>query len=119
MEQSSRQKKAGSIGRCKVGQAGSESIFSEFLRVSSTENFITLDGGIDNLGDDSSIGDSGNQSILGGIIFIFVLLDESFPGIVVGFALSSPFEFGLEAHEISFVLNKLDEGHLWIRIIKY
>jgi hypothetical protein len=37
--------------------------------------------------------------------------DESLSGIIVSFSLSSSLEFGLESHEISFVLNDLNEGH--------
>jgi hypothetical protein len=37
--------------------------------------------------------------------------DESLSGIIVSFSLSSSLEFGLESHEISFVLNDFNEGH--------
>lgn len=64
------------------------------------------------MGDDSLGGDSDNQSIFGGVVFILVLSDESLSGEVVGFTLSSSFEFGLESHEICFVLDELDESHV-------
>ena len=72
-----------------------------------------MDGGEDNLGDDSGGGEPDNKSVLGGVVFVLVLLDESLSGEVVGLAGVSPSEFGLVAHEVSFVLDEFDESHLW------
>lgn len=114
VEKSSSEEETSGICSSIVGKTSVNSPFLEFLGISSTEDSVTLDGGVDDLGDDPVVGDSGHKSVLGGIVFVLVLEDESLAGEVVGLALSSSLEFGLEAHEIGFVLDELNEGHWWI-----
>jgi len=85
---------------------------TEFEGISSTEDLITLNGGIDNLGNDSSVGGSCNKSVLGGVVFILVLDDESLSGVVVSDSLSSSSVLGLEALEVSLGLLQFNETHL-------
>ena len=63
------------------------------------------------MSNDSGSSDSGNKPILGSVVFVLVLEDEPLSGIVVGLAFSSPLEFGLVPHEVSLVLDHLDESH--------
>jgi len=39
------------------------------------QNFISFQGSVNNLGDASLVGDSGDQSVFRGVIFIFILDD--------------------------------------------
>lgn len=78
-----------------------------------SEDSISLDGGVDDLSDDSGGGDSDDESVLGGVVFVLILLDQSLSGVVVSLSLTSSEEFGLVSHEVSFVLDELDKGHLW------
>jgi hypothetical protein len=64
-------------------QTRGQTPLTEFEGVSSTEDLITLDGSVDNLSNDSSVGSSCNKSVLGGVVFILVLDDESLSGVVV------------------------------------
>ena len=112
-EESSGDEETSGIGRCVVAQTSGESPLSEFVGVSSAEDFVTLDGGVDDLGDDSGAGESDDESVFGGVVFVLILLDESLSGEVVGFTGVSSFEFGLVTHEICFVLDNFDECHLW------
>ena len=58
------------------------------------------------------VGDADNQTVLGGVVLVFVLDAEALAGEVVSFALSSPLELGLVSLEVSLVLLHLDEGAL-------
>jgi hypothetical protein len=111
LEESSGQEETSGVGSSVRSQTGGQTPLSELERVSSAEDLVTLDGGVDDLSDDSSVGGTSDQSVLGGIVFILILDDKSLSGIIVSFSLSSSFEFGLISHEISFVLNDFNEGH--------
>ena len=63
------------------------------------------------MGDDSGSSDSGNKSVLGGVVFVLILDDKSLSGIIVSLSLSSSLEFSLISHEIGLVLDDLHECH--------
>ena len=112
-EESSGDEETSGISGGIVGETSGESEVSELVGVSSAEDLVTLDGGVDDLGDDSGAGEPDNESVLRGVVFVLVLDDESLSGEVVGLSGVSSLEFGLEAHEVSLVLDELDECHLW------
>lgn len=68
-------------------------------------NFVSDNFGFDNLGDDLRVGESNYKSILGSVIFVFVLGDESSSCVEIGFSLSSSSIFGLISLEVSVVFN--------------
>ena len=87
VEESSGQKQSSSIAGSVVGKTAFETILSEFGGLSFAEDSVTLDSGISDLADNSLVGDSGNESVLGGVVFILVLDDQSSSGIVVSLSL--------------------------------
>lgn len=113
LEESSGNEEASGICGSIVVETSGNSESSELVGVSLGEDLITLDGGVDDLSDDSRGGDPDDESVLGGVVFVLILLDQSLPGEVVSLSLTSSEEFGLVSHEVSFVLDELDEGHLW------
>lgn len=116
LEESSGDEETGSISSGIVVETGGDIESSEFVGVSLGEDLISLDGGVDHLSDDSGGGDSDNKSVLGGVVFVLILLNESLSCEVVSLSLTSSEEFGLISHEVSFVLDELDEGHLWSKL---
>ena len=84
---------------------------SEILGVSLAEDLIALDGGVDDLDDDSGVGSSDAESVLLGLILILVLLDKSSSCLVVGLSLSSPSVLDLISGEVRSCLDSLNEGH--------
>jgi len=68
-------------------------------------DFVSNNLRSDDLSDDFLVGESNDQSVLGSIVLIFVLIDESSSGIVIGLALSSSSVFGLVSLEVSVVLD--------------
>ena len=79
-EESSGEEETSGVGGSVVGKTSLETELLELEGVSLGENLITLDGGVDNLDDDSSVGPSYGQSVLLGVVLILVLLDESSSG---------------------------------------
>ena len=83
LEESSSQEETSGVGSSVGSETSGETELSEFEGVSSAENLVALDGGVDDLSDDSLVGSSGNESVLGGIVFILILDDQSLSGVVV------------------------------------
>ena len=103
------QKKSGTIGSGIVGQTNLDTITREFMTVCGGDNPVSFKPGVCNLTGDVLVRHTHNHAILGGIIFILVLNDETFSGIVISFALTTPPELDLESLEVSFALDYLDE----------
>lgn len=101
LEQSSSQQETSGVGSSVGGQTSVDTESLEFVRVSSAEDLVALEGGVDDLSDDSGVGGSGNQSVLGGVVFILILDDQSLSGIVISDSLSSSSVLGLESLEVS------------------
>lgn len=112
-EQSSGEEESGSVGSRVVGETSLESELSELRGGSLAEDSVSLESGPDDLADDSRVGDSGNESVLGGIELVFIVGDEVSSGPVVGLSLSSSSVFDLVSLEVSLVLLNLDESHFY------
>ena len=96
-EESSGKEETSGVGGSVVGETSFEAESSELERVSLAEDSISLDGGEDDLGDDSSVGSSYNESVLLGLVLVLVLLDKSSSGVVVSLSLLSSSELSLES----------------------
>ena len=83
LEESSSQEETSGVGSSVGSETSGETELSEFEGVSSAEDLVALDGGVDDLSDDSLVGSSGDESVLGGVVFILILDDQSLSGVVV------------------------------------
>jgi len=101
----------GGVGSGVVGKTSLETETLKLERISGNHGVITSDGGVHNLGDDSSVGSADDKSVLSGVVLVLVVDDESLSGEVVGLSLSSPSEFGLVSAGVSLVLEDLNETH--------
>lgn len=101
----------GGVGSGVVGKTSLETESLKLERISGNHGVITSDGGVHNLGDDSSVGSADDKSVLSGVVLVLVVDDESLSGEVVGLSLSSPSEFGLVSAGVSLVLEDLNETH--------
>lgn len=79
------------------------------MRVGSAHNTITLDPGVGNLNSDVLVAQTNNQTVLRGVVFVFVLENQTLPSIVIGLALATPAELNLIALEVLFVLHNFNE----------
>jgi hypothetical protein len=111
LEDTPGEEESGGISGGIVGQTSSESELSELLRISSAEDLISLQGSVDDLGDDSGGGDTANKAVLGGVVLVLVLQDQTLASVVVGLAFTTSLELSLIAHEIGLVLDELHERH--------
>jgi len=111
VEESSGSEETSSIASSIVGQTSFKTVLLKVSGVSSGQNLVTLDSGVDDLADDSGAGDSSNESILRGVIFAFVLGDQSLSGVVVSLSLSSSTESGLEPLVVGSGLINFYENH--------
>ena len=78
------------------------------MGVCSAYDHISLDLGMSYLANNVLVCESDNQSVLRCVVLVFILGDQAFTGIVIGFSLSSTFEFNLESFEIGTVFDDLD-----------
>ena len=74
-----------------------DSVALEFMSVRSAEDLIASNLRGDDLTDDILISEANNEAILGSVVFIFCLGDETLAGVVVGLACSTTLVFGLVA----------------------
>jgi len=70
-----------------------------------------LELGVDDLDDDLLVGEPDNEPVLGRVVLVLGLGDQSLPGVVVGLSFSSPPGLDLEPGEVGRVLLELDERH--------
>ena len=112
LEESTGNEETGGVGSGVVGETGFETESLELLGVSLSEDFITLDGGVDDLNDDAAVSSSDAQSVLLGVVLVLVLLDESSSGLVVSLSLASASELDLISGVVRSGLHGLDECHV-------
>lgn len=79
------------------------------MGVSGADNAVALNAGEGNLDGDVLVGETHYQTILGGVVFILVLEDQTLAGVVVGLALTSPTELDLVTLIVLLVLDNLNE----------
>jgi len=95
-----------------VGQTNLQAVLGELVGVSSNHTDIVGHVGRENLASDVSERDADNKAVLGGLVLVLVLDDQTLTGVVVRLALATSLELHLEALEVRSVLYNLDETHL-------
>lgn len=110
-KESSGDEEAGSVSGGVVGKTSLNTVFLELKGVSGAEDSITLDGGVDDLDDDSLVSAADAESVLFRLVLVLVLLDQSAASLVVGLSFSSSPVLDLVSAEVSGGLDSLDEGH--------
>lgn len=105
----SRKKEASAVSGGIVGQADFDAVTRKFMAVSGSDDTVTLKPGIGDLTADILVGATHNHTILGRIVFVLVLNNKAFTGIVVGFALTTPAELDLEPLEVGLALDDFHE----------
>mmetsp|Transcript_126048 Transcript_126048/g.177843 ORF Transcript_126048/g.177843 Transcript_126048/m.177843 type:complete len:209 (-) Transcript_126048:8-634(-) len=95
-----------------VGETHSGTIGGEFVCVGISDDHVSLHLGVGNLADDVLVGETDDESVLGGVVLVLVLANHSSAGTEIGLTLTPPSELGLEPTEIGFVFHDLDEHHL-------
>ena len=89
-----------------------DAIPRELLRGCSSKNEVTLQTCIHNLDDDLLVGEANDKAVLGCIVLVLRLCDETLASVVVRLPFTPPAVLDLEAGEVRVRLLLLDERHL-------
>lgn len=89
------------------------SILGQFMWVCSTHDLVPFDARVGDLAGDILVAQTHNQAILWGIVSIFSLERQAFPGIVIGASLATPLEFNLVPLEVLLILHHFHETLQW------
>lgn len=79
------------------------------MTVGGSQDTVSLQPGVGNLATDVLVGASDNHAVLGRVVFVLGLNDETLASIVVGLTLTTPAELDLEPLEVRLAFNELDE----------
>lgn len=85
------------VGGRPVGEAVLDAIALELVGVGAGKNLVAGDLSGDDLGDDVAVGEADDQAVLGRVVLVLSLGDETLAGVVVGLALATALELRLEA----------------------
>lgn len=100
------QEETGGVSGRPVGEAVVDAIALELVGVSSGVDLVASDLSGDDLGDDVTVGEADDETVLGRVVLVLGLGDQALTGIVVGLTLTTTLELGLEAAINHFVSSK-------------
>ena len=111
LEETTRKEEASGVGSGVVGETKLDPVAGELVRVGGGHDNITSDLRVGDLADDVAVGETDDEPVLVGVVLVDVLDHELSAGGVVGLALTTTTVLGLEALEVSFVLDEFLERH--------
>ena len=97
LEDTAGDEKTSGISGGPVGKTVLNAIRLQLMGVGGCEDLIARDLGGDNLADDVAVGEADDKSVLGSVVLVLGLGDQSLAGIVVGLSGPSALVLGLEA----------------------
>ena len=74
-----------------------DSVTLKLVTVGCAEDFVASDLGGNDLANDVFVGEADDEAVLGSVVFVLGLSDETLTGIVVGLAGATTLVFGLIA----------------------
>ena len=74
-----------------------DAIALELVTVGCAEDLVSSNLGGNNLADDIFVGEANDEAVLGGIVFVLGLSDETLTSVIIGFARTTTLVLGLEA----------------------
>ena len=99
LEDTAGNEKTSGISGGPVGQTVLDTVSLQLMGVSGSEDLVTRDLRGDDLDDDVAVGEADDKSVLGSIVLVLGLGDQSLAGIVIGLSGPSALVLGLEAAE--------------------
>ena len=106
---SSGEKKTSAVSCGVVGQSNLNAVAGQLVTVGGSQDTVSLQPGVGNLATDVLVGASDDHAVLGRVVFVLGLNDETLAGIVVGLTLTTPAELDLEPLEVRLAFDELDE----------
>jgi len=105
------QQQTGAVSGRVVGQTNLDSVTGELVRVGGSDANIVGQIGHEHLADDILVGGADYESVLGGLVLVLVLDDQTLTGVVIGLTFAATLELDLETLVVSLVLDNFDERH--------
>ena len=96
-----------------VGKTGLDTVAGELLGGSLGEDVVTVDLGVDDLAGDVTVGETNDKAVLGSVVLVLGLRNETLARVVVGTTLSSTTVLDLVTREVGARLDSLDERLCW------
>ena len=81
------------------------------MAVGGADHDVPLEPGVGDLAADVGVGAAHDHPVLGGVVLVLVLDDQTLASIVVGSSLPPPAELDLVPLEVGLILNNLNERH--------
>jgi hypothetical protein len=97
LECTASEKETSSVGGSPVGEAVVNTVALQFVGVGAGKDLVARDLGVNNLGDDVTVGETNDQAVFGSIVLVLGLGDEALPGVVIGLSLPAALVLGLVA----------------------
>lgn len=97
LEDTAGKKQTSGVGGGPVGKTVLNAVGLELVGVGGSENLVARNLGGDDLGDDVAVGEADDQTVLGCVVLVLGLGDQTLAGIVVGLSLTTALVLGLEA----------------------
>lgn len=83
------QEQTGSVGGGPVGKTLVDTVALQLVGVGGSEDLVTGDLRVDDLGDDVAVGETDDHAVLGGVVLVLGLGDQALASIVVGLTLAA------------------------------
>merc|ERR1719238_2578860 len=115
LEDSPGQEEPGAVSSSIVGESNLDSVPGQLVQVGSTDNDVSLQPGVRDLAAHIGVGGADDHPVLGGVVLVLVLDDETLAGKVVGPALPPPAELDLVPLEVGLVLYHFNKRHFDLR----
>lgn len=97
------------VGSSPVGQTNFDTKGGELMSIGSSQDLITGQLGINKLTNHISVGEANDKAVLGSVVLVLILDDETLTGIVVRLSLTATTVLDLVTLEVGLVLDQLDE----------
>lgn len=104
-ESATSDQKPDTVGGGPIGKTMLDSVALELVSVGRAEYLVPSDLGGDDLADNVFIGEANNEAILGSVIFVLGLSNETLAGVVVSFSFTTTLVLGLVAAVLLLVAN--------------
>jgi len=95
LEETAGAEETGAVGSCVVLQTDGESVTAELGGLSLAEDAITIDESVSDLADYLGVGETDDESVLGGLVLVLVLSTQSLSCTIIGLTLTSASELDL------------------------
>merc|ERR1719278_1711448 len=109
------QEEAGAVSSSIVGETNLDSVPGQLVGVGSTDDDVSLRPGVRDLAAHIGVGGADDHPVLGGVVLVLVLDNETLAGKVVGPALPPPAELDLVPLEVGLVLHHFNKRHFDLR----